>query len=850
TSRRKGAVAANEFAFVDTAIGGAYNRNHVKRIDKFNPPPGTQDCYTTCLRFTDELLSYTQSNRKTGKPSVSGYPGPALALFLPFDLDCGEDPTRALIDARRVVQHWMAQYDVPAKAIRVFFSGCKGFSVELPATLFGGFEPSVDVAERLKRLAACLGEGAETLDTTIYEKLRLWRWPNTINSKTRLYKVPLTVEELLALDLTAIKRLAVSPRQIEWPPDDEWQVNPELQALWMGTPEPTIARPARLGTQADDDGQKILKGNRNARLTSLAGTMRRRGMGEAAIAAALLETNAAQCDPPLDEAEIRRIAASVARYEAAEANRDCTPEKARDGEHLTDLGNARRLVKRHGRDLRYVRLWRAWLYWDGRRWVKDTTGEVERRAKETVASIYAEASASADEDLRKKLANHAMQSESAHRIEAMIRLAESEPEVVVTPEQLDADPWLLNVQNGTVDLRTGRLRPHQWEDLLTKLDPVDCQAGAACPTFEAFLDRIFAGDRDLIGFVQRAAGYSLTGDVSERVLFILHGIGANGKTTLQEVLRAACGDYAMRTPTETLLVKREGGIPNDVARLVGARFVTASEADDGKRMAEALVKDMTGGDTITARFMRAEFFEFRPQFKVWLATNHKPVIRGTDKGIWDRIRLVPFNVRIPDAEQDKQLLAKLRDELPGILRWAIEGCLAWQREGLGAPQAVKAATEDYRQEMDVLGRFIEESCLVDSSATVKSSALYEAYKKWCEANREFAVTQKAFSLRLVERGFTKTHHETGWWWYGIGLLTGQANLTGADGLFHMSDMNPSRIASYEKTRHDPSDPSAPDPLPNVNAEADRLIATALTCSKTNGLTPDLPAEGIGSADDL
>ena len=303
----------------------------------------------------------------------------------------------------------------------------------------------------------------------------------------------------------------------------------------------------------------------------------------------------------------------------------------------------------------------------------------------------------------------------------------------------------------------------------------------------------------------------------------------------------------MRTPTDTLLTKRDGNIPNDVARLKGARFVTASESEEGKRLGEAFIKDVTGGDVISARFMRAEWFDFKPECKLWLATNHKPVIRGTDKAIWDRIRLIPFMVSIPEAEQDKQLLAKLRDELPGILRWAIEGCLTWQQQGLGAPSAVQVATEGYREEMDVLGRFIEECCIVQPTATAKSSDLYAAYTKWCERNGEYPVTHKAFSMRLGERGFGKKHQNTGWWWHGIGLVT---DVTDGDGRFGMNSNNSSREGLYGKTRQDPSDPSAPDPLPNVNDEADRAIATALTYSKTNGLTPDLPAEGVGSADDL
>ena len=326
----------------------------------------------------------------------------------------------------------------------------------------------------------------------------------------------------------------------------------------------------------------------------------------------------------------------------------------------------------------------------------------------------------------------------------------------------------MNVLNGTLDLRTGELRPHRREDLITKLAPVVYDHEARCPLFLAFLDRILAGNADLIAFVQRAVGYSLTGDVQERVLLILWGGGANGKSTLLETLRGMLGDYAMRTPTETLLVKREGAIPNDIARLKGARFVSASEADEGKRLAEAQIKEMTGGDTITARFMRAEFFDFRPEFKLWLATNHKPVIRGTDKAIWDRIRLVPFNVRIPEAEQDKGLGAKLRDELPGILAWAVEGCLAWQRDGLGIAKDVQAATASYRDEMDVVAAFITDVCTVAPGARVQSRVLYEKYKRWCEENGERAVSQKALGEKLRERGLEPRKGSGGArWWHGV-----------------------------------------------------------------------------------
>jgi putative DNA primase/helicase len=374
-------------------------------------------------------------------------------------------------------------------------------------------------------------------------------------------------------------------------------------------------------------------------------------------------------------------------------------------------------------------------------------------AKNTVRNMYAEAQEVENESQRKDLVAHALRSEGEPRLQAMVRLAASEMPLQVEAARLDAEPLLLNVKNGTLDLRTGTLRPHDQLDLITRLAPVRWDRAADCPRWKAFLDHVLAADKELVQFVQRAVGYSLTGETSERSLFVLHGDGANGKTTFLETLAAALGDYAVRTPTETLLAKRLEAIPNDVARLKGARFVTASEAGEGVQLAEARVKEFTGRDTLTARFLYHEWFEFVPEFKLWLATNHKPVIHGTDKAIWDRIRLVPFHVRIPKAKRDRHLLEKLRAELPGILRWAVDGCLAWQRHGLGHSRAVKSATSDYRAEMDSFAAFLVARCILDPGARVQSSSLWDAYRQWTD-NRDlrWPLSRKEFASRLHARG--------------------------------------------------------------------------------------------------
>lgn len=444
-----------------------------------------------------------------------------------------------------------------------------------------------------------------------------------------------------------------------------------------------------------------------------------------------------------------------------------------DGFALTDLGNAERLASRHGRDLRFCDPWGKWLVWDGQRWKQDDLREIDRRANETVRAIYHAAGNEPDPDRRAALGKWAGKSEADARRRAMI--SGGRAFVPILPDALDADPWLLNVDNGTLDLRSGELRAHRRADHITRLAPVDHDPNATAPTWAAFLQRIFAGDRDLIGFLQRAVGYSLTGDTGEQVFFILHGTGANGKSTLLEALAAMMGDYGQKTPTETLLVKHGGGISNDVARLRGARLVTAVEAEEGQRLAESLVKQLTGGDTITARFLYQESFEFAPAFKLWLATNHKPTIRGTDYAIWRRVRLIPFTVTIPEKEQDRTLGDKLKAELPGILAWAARGCLDWQREGLGMPEAVKAATAAYQVEQDTLAAWLDECCILAPNATGRAGQLYKSYQTWAEANGEKPMTGHKFGRTLAERGFDKYKDRAGWAYMGLGLAESEDN---------------------------------------------------------------------------
>jgi putative DNA primase/helicase len=458
-------------------------------------------------------------------------------------------------------------------------------------------------------------------------------------------------------------------------------------------------------------------------------------------------------------------------------------EPAIESFSLSDLGNARRLVALHGKDFRYCQLNKKWYCWDGKVWKVDSTAQIERWAKDIPANLYREAADCRDFKERESLGKFALQCEESRRLLPMIRLAQSEPGVPVMPADFDAHAWLLNCANGTIDLTTGELRPHNREDLITCMAPVAYDPGASFDQWEKFLYQIMdvkrqpaAADRMAI-FLQRALGYALTGSTREQCLFILWGGGANGKSTLLNMVKEVLGNYAMHTPTDTLLAKNRGGdIPTDVARLDGPRFVTASEVDRGRRLAESLVKELTGQDTVSARFLYGEYFDFKPQFKLFLSTNNKPVIRGADNAIWRRIKMIPFNVQFgegKDLPKDDNLPDLLRTEAAGILAWLVQGCLSWQEEGLETPEEVLAAIAEYRAEMDVLAEFIEDCCLVAPGLTVTAKDIYSEYCNWAEEaglKDKEKMKQRTFGICLGERGFKRDKGAGGRrFWHGVGL---------------------------------------------------------------------------------
>ena len=395
---------------------------------------------------------------------------------------------------------------------------------------------------------------------------------------------------------------------------------------------------------------------------------------------------------------------------------------------------------RHAKDLRYVDQWGCWYRWTGKLWQMDH----DLFAVACVRAYCREIAAKCEDFKTAKTIA------SAKTIAAVERLARADRRLAATPEQWDQDPWALNTPAGVVGLRTGGIRPHDPLDYMTKITAVG--PGGDWETWHQFLDEVTDGDEDLQKFLQRMAGYALTGDTSAHALFFMFGTGANGKSVLLDTLASILGDYHRAAPIETFTASHGDRHPTDLAGLRGARLVTATETEEGRRWAEARIKQLTGGDKIAARFMRQDFFEFTPQFKLVIAGNHKPGLRSVDEAVRRRFHLVPFSVTIPPERRDPALKEKLKAEWPGILAWMIRGCLEWQENGLAPPTAVSAATAAYLEAEDALAAWMEECCELVPGLWESSADLFGSWKTWAEAAGEIAGSAKRFGQALETRG--------------------------------------------------------------------------------------------------
>lgn len=490
--------------------------------------------------------------------------------------------------------------------------------------------------------------------------------------------------------------------------------------------------------------------------------------------------------------------------------------------NLTDLGNAERFVAMHRDSVRYSPQRRKWLAWSGDRWRWDDIGEVARLGKATVRAIYAEAARGATDEERAAIAKHATRSESAERVAALVKLAATEPGIAIMVDALDADPWILNAANGTIDLRTGELREHRRSDLITKSTLIPFTPDAKSELWDRVLRDATGGDAELATYLQRMAGYSLIGESLERVLFFVFGEPGTAKSTLLEALHGALGDYARSADFETWLQRQTvGGNRGDLVRLAGARLVTSVEVRKGARWDEALVKRVTGGDELTAAAKFEAEITFRPSFTLLLAANDAPKARDDDAGMWARMRRVPLTAVIPATQQDPTVKTRLREpeHATAILAWAVVGCLDYQRDGFGTCKAVERSTADYRAEMDLLGAFFEEALKFEPGSSVSRKTLREVYERWCrEAGVKVLVGAKDFGERLRARGASDSKREGTRFWCGVRLLDAdeESETDGARGSSGQAfSESPSKPFLVKETSRETPAPAAPLPRPRA-----------------------------------
>lgn len=512
----------------------------------------------------------------------------------------------------------------------------------------------------------------------------------------------------------------------------------------------------------------ILEGNRNDSLFRKASGLRGQGLSTIEIDREIQTLNQTVCNPPLPYGEVTALVKSASKYPP-----NLVSETSDVLTTLNDAGNANRLVSSIGKYLRYVSERKEWLVWIDGRWQSDSHNiKLNEYAQVVAKSIYCEASLVSDSSHCKLISQHANSSQNMQRLNSMISLAQKDSRVAIPLLQLDANKKLLGVANGVVDLNTGELIENKPEMLITKFAPVQYDKEAKCPMFIDFLKQIFNDDQLVISYVQRMMGYCLTGLTSSQVLFFFYGTGANGKSTLLNVIEGLLGkDLCKQVPAEVLVMKKYGETPsNGTARLHGTRVAMANELPHNSFFNETVIKQLTGEDTVAARFLFKEHFDFKPEFKLIIVGNHKPVIQNTDNGIWRRIHMLDFPVSIPEGQRDLKLNEKLKSELSGILNFAIVGCLECCANGLQPPQSVIESVEEYRADMDVFGSWLDENIVESASSEVYASKLYENYKEWADINGFKAMSSTAFGRLMKERGYLKVRDSNGFKYKSIKLI--------------------------------------------------------------------------------
>jgi P4 family phage/plasmid primase-like protien len=493
--------------------------------------------------------------------------------------------------------------------------------------------------------------------------------------------------------------------------------------------------------------KEIKAGERNSTLFGVGCYLSRQGkICNSDLEKEITRINEEHCKPCLEMGEVKAIVKSVLSKRKQE-------QISKLDFPLTELGNAERFVAQYGNKIRYCIDNKEWYIYDGKRWEKDEKDQIFLLAEDAIRRLFESADAIDDGEVAEAVRKHARASESLNKLKAMMTLSSTQLGIPIRLSELDSQEYLVNVNNGTLDLRTKTLHPHDRKDLISRLIPLDYDPNLKSELWERTLGLILKPEA--ISFMQRILGYCLTGSTKEQKMFILYGTGANGKTTILRTVTSIMKEYGSQSSINTFLEKKNDGILNDLARLQDKRLTLIPEYDESKKLSEALIKNVTGGDAITCRFLFCEYVEFVPKFKIIMATNHKPVIGGSDYGIKRRIIFVPFEYTIPTEQQNPKLMEELQGEYSAILSWLAEGAYRWYQEELCTPQFILDETAEYLEENDLIDRFLSDVCLLSDSESIQSSLLFEHFKMWREINNESDLSQKTFSQKLIEKGYKR-----------------------------------------------------------------------------------------------
>ncbi len=746
-----------DFKYRDTAIDGWEHRNDVRSSFKSNPT--MKDTGQTVFRFPALYVDYCKT-----EGSVKGFDGACYSDYVPIDLD-SSDLKSALVTIQEFMRFLEVEYDIDSSSVPIWFSGSKGFHIAIPTACIGDVDPSTKLPAFFKQLVLSNWD-SWGFDMSIYDKNRLFRCENTINSKSGLYKI--RIKDILNTNIQTILEDSKSPGD-KTNLSELYDVlaSPQLEREFHRAVE-IVNSPSKLDrSQSKPEWQSLIqeevpKGHRNNTAFDIARGMRRDSLSKDIVLENVQGWNHALPEP-LPEGEIEKVVSSVFKHRPKS-----NVTSSSDNMYLrSDYGNANLFAAMHGDSARFDHTRKKWYIWQGQYWAQDETEQILHLAKSVARKRQELAMKIESDEERKKDLRWAIGAENLNRFRSMLSLAEAFEPIAITADAWESGNRLIQFENGVYDLGRAEFRQGRPADMNYQSTGFEYDPGAGCPIWEKAILEMMNDDQDMVNFLQYAIGYSLTGLTSEQCLFILTGDGCNGKSVVLDTLLSLLGSYANNSPFSTFEAK-DYERSNDIARLVGARFVSSSESSQSRRLNEERIKAITGGDKITARFLYQEFFTYTPKFKIWLAVNTLPEIRGTDNGIWRRIKLVPFDVSFKGRE-DYQLTDKLRSELTGIMNWAIRGAHMWMANGLPEPPRVKDATNEYRSESDIVSAFIDEKAVKNPALTVKAAELYKVFREYCIQTGQHAMTSAMFGRQMRQLGYDKRKSNGTMQYEGIGF---------------------------------------------------------------------------------